>query len=435
MKIAKRILPATKRARIQFDRIAKKLNIERQEDWYGLSSSSLAKLGHAPLLARYGYNLCAALRHAYPEYHWAPWFFRSGPSKFWKSLSNQKVYLDWLAEHLLISVASDWYSVSAKKVRAAYGKRLLQAHGSLAHLLQRVYPQFEWNEWQFTDLPATYWHSIQNQRAYMDWLASELGIHEQGEWYGVSAETLTLLPHASPSMFYLLESTYPEFEWQAWKLVDGAPPHYWEDAAHRRKYILWFESQFNIQSPEQWYKITHDNLKENFGAGILTHYNHSMLKLVQEAYPDFHWLPWRFEFSHFLRKPSNQRIYFDWIAEKLGIEEQSEWYNVSPHVLEHHGARLLLQQYHHNLAQVLQSVYPEYDWYPWLFLRAPTNYWISLENQRKFCDWLAVQLGIETPEDWYGAARSVSRGRLAPLGIHQNQEIFLGTLKESKSIF
>ncbi len=50
---------------------------------------------------------------------------------------------------------------------------------------------------------------------------------------------------------------------------------------------------------------------------------------------------------------------------------------------------------------MLSSVYSEYAWLPWLFNNTPKGYWNSKQNQRKFFDWLAQQLQIRSPNDWY----------------------------------
>jgi hypothetical protein len=49
----------------------------------------------------------------------------------------------------------------------------------------------------------------------------------------------------------------------------------------------------------------------------------------------------------------------------------------------------------------LRSVYPEHNevWKDWERKVIPTN-WKDIKNQRKFFDQLALELGIQNPEDW-----------------------------------
>lgn len=44
----------------------------------------------------------------------------------------------------------------------------------------------------------------------------------------------------------------------------------------------------------------------------------------------------------------------------------------------------------------------EFDWIPWLFDRVGVLFWNSRSNQLKYFEWLAEELGVKKPEDWYG---------------------------------
>ena len=44
-----------------------------------------------------------------------------------------------------------------------------------------------------------------------------------------------------------------------------------------------------------------------------------------------------------------------------------------------------------------------YDWKPWLFLAAPSNFWNDKKNHKLFFDWLGEKLGYKQPEHWYNA--------------------------------
>lgn len=50
---------------------------------------------------------------------------------------------------------------------------------------------------------------------------------------------------------------------------------------------------------------------------------------------------------------------------------------------------------------MLSTVYSEFEWLPWKFKLCPKNFWDNTTNQRKYLDWVAVQLNIKEPNDWY----------------------------------
>jgi hypothetical protein len=39
--------------------------------------------------------------------------------------------------------------------------------------------------------------------------------------------------------------------------------------------------------------------------------------------------------------------------------------------------------------------------YPWLTKRVPTGFWSSIENQRRYIEWLGKKLGYQNYQDWY----------------------------------
>jgi hypothetical protein len=52
------------------------------------------------------------------------------------------------------------------------------------------------------------------------------------------------------------------------------------------------------------------------------------------------------------------------------------------------------------VGKLLQSVYPQYDWCPWLFPKVPHKYWMNKVNQRHCFDWLAMKLQIDDIQQW-----------------------------------
>jgi hypothetical protein len=66
------------------------------------------------------------------------------------------------------------------------------------------------------------------------------------------------------------------------------------------------------------------------GAVLLMKYNFSPSQLLTSVFPDFEWLPWKFEKcpQNFWSDLKNQRKFLDWAAEKLKINEMSDWYKI-----------------------------------------------------------------------------------------------------------
>ena len=62
------------------------------------------------------------------------------------------------------------------------------------------------------------------------------------------------------------------------------------------------------------------------------------------------------------------------------------------------GGGLLRNQYNSSPFQLLSSVYPDYNWLPWKFAKAPNN--IIGNNKRMFMDWVGKEVGVKEMSDW-----------------------------------
>ena len=56
--------------------------------------------------------------------------------------------------------------------------------------------------------------------------------------------------------------------------------------------------------------------------------------------------------------------------------------------------------------QLLSHVYPEHQWDPWKFDKS-YGFWNDVTNQQAYLTWLAKQLDIQDPSDWYNVSRKV----------------------------
>lgn len=155
---------------------------------------------------------------------------------------------------------------------------------------------------------------------------------------------------------------------------------------------------------EDWYQISAKEFCKIGGYSMLPHYENSLQILLENMFPDFNWLPWKFSVmtKNYWNDISNQKKYMDWVSKELNIIEFSDWYNVSGKYLQNnfYGSSLL-RKYNGSLSDLLKTIYPNYDWLPWKFDHCPNRYWEDIRNQRKFMDWAGKELAIKDMSDWY----------------------------------
>ena len=65
------------------------------------------------------------------------------------------------------------------------GSSIIAIYGSLAKLLESIYPQYEWLPWRFSSLSPDFWNNKENQLKYINWLSQKLNIQSMEDWYKV----------------------------------------------------------------------------------------------------------------------------------------------------------------------------------------------------------------------------------------------------------
>ena len=157
------------------------------------------------------------------------------------------------------------------------------------------------------------------------------------------------------------------------------------------------------------------------GHRMVKQYDSSISKILAAVYPDYDWLPWKFDLCphNYWDDIKNQKKFIEWARKELKIKEMSDWYHVSTQVIEALYVFIiitkklidlgcgLLKQSSNSLASMLSIVYPEYEWLPWKFDLCPRNFWTQSKNQRKFMDWAGKELKINEINDWYSKSSKV----------------------------
>jgi hypothetical protein len=260
---------------------------------------------------------------------------------------------------------------------------------------------------------------VENHKRYFDWLAEELGIESQQDWYlctntqiGKCSGHAVLLQYRN-CLPTALENLYPAFEWRRWLFTQVAAD-YWTHT-NKRKYFDWAAEELGISRQEEWYRVKpRDGYRLKGVDGILKQHNNSFLKALVNTYNEYEWQIWRF--SHvsykFWKKPSNHRKFLDWAAEQLSVHHWKDWYAVKKADIESLGGAQLLSYYGDSIPKTLQRVYAEYPWKPWLFETGRRYIWNDDANSELFFQWLKEHYQIQQVEDW----KYVSKEQVVQLG-------------------
>ncbi len=77
--------------------------------------------------------------------------------------------------------------------------------------------------------------------------------------------------------------------------------------------------------------VIFQDLKNIGGGGLLDHFNNSPFILISNVYPEYEWLPWRFNQvpKGYWDDMKNQRNFMDWAGKQLNYTNREDWYKVT----------------------------------------------------------------------------------------------------------
>eukprot|EP01125_Pyxidicula_operculata_P013676 TRINITY_DN4544_c0_g1_i1.p1 TRINITY_DN4544_c0_g1~~TRINITY_DN4544_c0_g1_i1.p1 ORF type:complete len:657 (+),score=99.41 TRINITY_DN4544_c0_g1_i1:645-2615(+) len=208
-------------------------------------------------------------------------------------MENQRLYLDWIKTELNINSNDDWYNVTIADLREREGNYLLTKYGhSLFKLLKSVYPDVEWYQWKFSQVPKNFWDDMNNQLAYVRWFEKMMGISDvdKGKWYDVSSDMIIqnhgggFLQNYGRSVYRMVKAVYPDYYWVPWNFK-RVSSNFWNNSENIKSYMDETAQKLDIKDPSEWWKVSNKQMNDSGAQGLIKKFG-GLAKTVQKAYPD-----------------------------------------------------------------------------------------------------------------------------------------------------
>ena len=216
-----------------------------------------------------------------------------------------------------------------------------------------------------TNAPRNYWKNRDNQKAFVESLATKLQLSVPSQLDKISHKDVIsnggrqLLRQYS-SWFELCQTLYPEGNWNL-SAFSKTPRNAWDDPNNQRKFFDELISRLGFESPLGLGELSVTTVREAGGRSILDKYS-SYSELLQTLYPKEDWK------SIEKRKPrgywnnlENVKEFTEMLADKFAISNKQDWYRISFNQVIDSGGDAVLRSYG-NLCNILKAVYPEETW-------------------------------------------------------------------------
>eukprot|EP01114_Cavostelium_apophysatum_P017176 TRINITY_DN5039_c0_g1_i2.p1 TRINITY_DN5039_c0_g1~~TRINITY_DN5039_c0_g1_i2.p1 ORF type:complete len:696 (+),score=154.40 TRINITY_DN5039_c0_g1_i2:15-2102(+) len=399
--------------------LAKKLRIERWEDWYQIKAVHFREVnGGAAMLKVFDNDPALAVMRTFKEHAFDAKKFASSATA-----DSEKEVLENIASKLGLKELNDWYQVSKSQVLSSGGGWVLKRHNnSLVKALTSNYPEHDWKEWKFETalVPNGFWVVKANQRSFFDDLARQLKLETWQDWYLVKRSTVvqhggrSLLEHYNSRLRDALVGAYPEHDWDLTKFgvseKDEAEVEpkverslgVWKDHQDRRDFFDRMASRLSVKKWEDWYDVTGTDFAKHGGGSLLKYFNNQLSRAVMSTYPEHDWKGYKFHRIplNYWNDKENQRSFFADLGKKLNFQRWEDWYQISKQEIVEFGGASLLSHYGRSLIAAVTGAMDEYPWDLDRFPIKEEGYWKVKANQRQFMDRMSKVFNIQHHEDW-----------------------------------
>lgn len=168
-------------------------------------------------------------------------------------------------------------------------------------------------------------------------------------------------------------------------------------------------TSIGVQTFRDWYKVDPKSISNLIDPNLLNRtFQGSLHNALSSVFPEHKWCPWMFEHQKvprgYWQHHSNQKHFFDWLGERLGVKQLDDWYKVTYRsAIACHPAvgGILAHQYSNSIHQAITTVYDTHNWIPWRFEKVSNGFWKDVNNLKAFMVWAEKEIGINDKDDWY----------------------------------
>jgi len=319
---------------------------------------------------------------------------------YWQDASNQRRFLEELAEAHGVREPADWRKVKAKQVQAAGGRGLLRLHGSLMAALQSNFPELDLQEEECRpQRPRGYWAVPGNRRAFLEEVAVSCSASTAGHWRArvTRAHICSLggraLLDRYPSLFAMLADNLPELDWASvdWRTTRAAkalPRGHWDSAERRLEFLQGFAAARGIRTAADWKKVTLDQLVEAGGAGLLARYPSVLAALNDILGEDWRPADCRPQAPRrYWQEAENVGRFLRELKVRYRISTAEDWARISREQVIEAGGRTLLDSM--RLVDALDFAEPDQRWHDRMAGLEKTSVSATKKSSQR---WLRTQL-------------------------------------------
>eukprot|EP01114_Cavostelium_apophysatum_P004593 TRINITY_DN14919_c0_g1_i1.p1 TRINITY_DN14919_c0_g1~~TRINITY_DN14919_c0_g1_i1.p1 ORF type:complete len:186 (+),score=13.10 TRINITY_DN14919_c0_g1_i1:102-659(+) len=175
--------------------------------------------------------------------------------------------------------------------------------------------------------PPNYWKNIQNQRSFLESLASRRGFQQWQDWYSISKKDFVenggkaLLEYHNHSPSKAIMYVFPQHDWKVERFAI-VPRNHWLSPANRRRFMNHVARRLKIQDMNDWNHVKLKDIVRLGGSGLLNHFGNSLSSLLNTVFPEYEWKEKKERHPvGYWQDPAHQRKFLDNFATSHNITD------------------------------------------------------------------------------------------------------------------
>ena len=243
-----------------------KLKLNSFDDWNSLTQKDIRENQGSSLLNKYSLHELKCI--GYPN---GKFKFTNSP-EFWKKKKNIDDFINEITNHFNLKSYDDWNLISKNQIEKVFGSQIFQ-HFSLHELKCLGYPNGE----LFFDKKPGYWNKKENVEIFLLNLKGKLNLNTPSDWNLI---TSTQIKYYGGSSLLRLYSIYdlkcmgcPEGKLLFDKPIQQRPSGFWDKEENIRNFLLELKEILNIQTSDDWLRISNSQISANGGGGLISKYS------------------------------------------------------------------------------------------------------------------------------------------------------------------
>ena len=346
------------------------------------------------------------------------------PPGYWNNKENVKNFLLTLEEELNLKTYDDWNKITTKLIQLHGGTNLLKEY-SLYDLKSIGYPNGTFLK---PKKNFGFWKDKNNIHKFLLEMKEKLNLETPNDWNQITQKQIHDIGGSSFLQYYSLFQIKcmgcPEGKLQ---FIEHKPSGYWENNENVQKFLKTLKEKLNLNTPEDWNRITANQIRENGGSYLL--HKFSLFEIKYKGCPEG-----KLTFIHdsnkktkgYWNKEENIQKFISNLKENNNLRTKEDCNKIKQKDIQLLGGNYLLNQY--SLHEIKSLIFPKEKEYFLNNIKKPSKYWKNKENIQNYLLKLKEKYNLQTINDW----NELSSKQIQSFGGHSLLQYY--SLYEIKSL-